>query len=180
VGVLEQGSPEGPALVLLHGFLGNKENWHPLLSGLPAYSPDDSAPPLFESLFTAIGEKLLMITSPGSRVRVNGLAAPLVAPLSLGDQIQLDSGGVLHVSRVQRAVPMPPPAELIGKPCEVCLVPFTAETRLLVCPSCGAARHMEGEEVPRDERLECAALGACIRCESDLPQTDGLAFLPED
>ena len=55
-----------------------------------------------------------------------------------------------------------------------------ARARVVLCPACSAGRHMEGEEVPEDERLECGALGACPRCGAEPPATDGLAYWPED
>ena len=121
-----------------------------------------------------------MFTRPGSRVRVNGLPAPIVVPLSLGDQLGLDPEHLLHVSRMNQTAPVPAPAWLIGKSCEVCLLPFTAESPVVLCSSCGAGRHLQGEEVPTQERLECASLGGCPNCESESPQTGDLAYVPED
>jgi hypothetical protein len=75
---------------------------------------------------------------------------------------------------------VPAPAWLIGKKCEICLLPFAAESSVVLCASCGAARHLEGEEVSPEDRLACAALGACPNCQNESPQTSGLAYLPED
>jgi hypothetical protein len=136
--------------------------------------------PTFATVRGASGERLVMLTAPGSRVRVNGLPAPIVASLSLGDQLQTDGGHLFHVSRKMQTDPIPPPVRLIGKPCEVCLVPFAAESRVLLCPACGAARHMEGEDVDPEERLECGALGACPNCQNEWPESGELAFVPED
>jgi len=139
------------------------------------------AGPVFELLAGSGGEQLLMLAPPGSSARLNGLPAPLVAPLALGDQVMLDAGSVLHVSRFHSAAARPTPAELVGSPCAVCLTPFTADTQVRVCPICGSACHLEGESVPEDERLECARLGgACPQCQTELPETDGYAFWPED
>ena len=38
---------------------------------------------------------------------------------------------------------------------------------------------LESEEVDADERLDCAAMGACPSCDRKLPENDGLVFWPE-
>jgi hypothetical protein len=140
----------------------------------------DGVEPIFATVASASGEQLVMLNATGDRTRVNGLPAPIIAPLSLGDQIRTDGGQLFHVSRKIQTNPAPPPSSLIGKRCEICLEAFAADTMVVVCPSCGAARHMEGEEVPVDERLECAALGGCPNCASEIPESGVLAFVPED
>jgi len=132
------------------------------------------------SLVEVEPERLLMFTRPGSRVRVNGLPAPVVVPLSLGDQVGIDPERLLHVSRLSQTAPVLAPAWLIGKSCEVCLLPFVAESPVVLCSSCGAARHMEGEEVSPEERLQCAAFGACPNCQSESSEASGLTYVPED
>ena len=135
--------------------------------------------PLFESIAAGPGGKLLMLTAPGSGARLNGLPAPLVALLSVGDQVELDTHRTLHVSMMRSVAPVSAPAEIVGKPCGICMVDFTAESRVVLCPACGNGRHMEGPEVPAIDRLECAAIGACQECGAELPDSDGLAYWPE-
>jgi hypothetical protein len=136
--------------------------------------------PVFEPIAGGRGETLLMLNAPGSRARVNGVPAPLVAPLSIGDQVAVDAHSVLHVSRLQSVAPVHPPAGIVGTTCEICLVPFTAKTLVVRCPYCGNARHMEGEDVPEEDRLVCASFGACPHCQAELPASDGYAYWPED
>ncbi len=194
---------ESSSVLLYDDRLGNqtpKSTEHslralPLPAGpvsLVAYGPDslslvevelseaDTHPAVFETVFGSGGERLLLFTRPGSHVRVNGLPAPIVVPLSLGDQLCIDPEHVLHVSRANQTAPMPAPAWLIGKSCEVCLLPFTAESPVVLCSNCGVARHLEGEEVSPEERLVCASLGACPNCECESPQPGGLAYVPVD
>jgi hypothetical protein len=135
---------------------------------------------VFDVALSAAGEQLMMFSGPERGMRVNGLPAPILSPLVLGDQLRTPDGHLLHVSRRIQTDPVRPPDRLIGQSCGVCLVPFVRETRVLLCSSCGAARHMEGEEVDPDERLECGALGACPQCLSETPEFGELAFVPED
>jgi hypothetical protein len=135
---------------------------------------------LFEPAYSAAGERLLLWTLPGSALRLNGLPAPLIAPLALGDQLVLESTAVLHVSRVRSGQPIAPAPELVGRACEICLVPFTPTTKVVPCPAgCGAARHLEGDDVPEDKRLTCALLGACAHCGAESELSEGFAFWPE-
>jgi len=134
---------------------------------------------VFEPIAEGRGKTLLMLNAPGGRSRLNGVPAPLVAPLSIGDQVAIDARTVLHVSRLQRMAPTRPSAEIVGVRCEVCLLPFSAETLVVLCPFCGNARHMENEDVPEEDRLECASLGPCPHCNSELPASDGYVYWPE-
>ncbi len=145
----------------------------------PADAEEGLLLPHFESVPSAGGEQLLMITAPGARVRLNGLPAPLVASLALGDQVSLGRDAVFHVSRIQRAAAAPPPPEIVGVECSVCLVEFSQETDVVLCPKCRKARHLEGEAVPREQRLSCATLGACPHCQTETPRSDGFAYWPE-
>ncbi len=152
-----------------------------LLQFVPLESGDaDPSLPFFESVQAVSRRELLMMTPPGSSIRLNGLPAPIAAPLALADEIALDAGLTLHVSRFHRATAMAPPPSLVGKICSVCMVPFSTETRVLLCAHCGESLHLEGEEIPSDRRLECARLGACPTCHNDLPEEDGLVYWPKD
>lgn len=146
---------------------------------------DDRVPkgkwPVFVSMPGSLGRSILMLTAPGSAVRVHGLPAPIVAPLALGDEIVLEASSLtLYVSRLQSATATAPPPQIVGTKCEVCLTEFTRRTRVVFCPHCGHPLHLEGEETPSDARLECARLGACPHCGHELPTEDGHAFVPED
>jgi hypothetical protein len=135
--------------------------------------------PLFEVVGGARGERLLMAVSPDASLRLNGLPVPPVLLLTPGDQLAPDADLVLHVSRVQRTAPVPPPPELVGQSCEICRVAFTPETRVVLCATCGDARHLEGAEISAEDRLACAELGPCPVCRTELPTSDGFAYWPE-
>jgi len=146
------------------------------------FAATSEAPPLavFESVRSKFGDVLLLLTPPGSGIRRNGLPAPVLGTLALGDRVTLDADITLHVSRMQSAEPVPPPPEIIGEPCAVCSLAFEPQTLVLLCAYCGEPHHLESEAVPAATRLECALLGACSNCGRDLPRTTGLVHLPED
>lgn len=134
--------------------------------------------PLFLAVQSGAGERLLMVSTTKAAISLNGLPAPLVSVLSLGDQLVLGPDLLVHVSRRIQNEPIATPARLVGQECEICLLPFTLDSRLVIC-ECGAARHLDGEEVPAEERLECASLGPCPLCETERPTSGGLAYLPQ-
>lgn len=136
--------------------------------------------PLFVTAFGKRGEQLIVVSEPGTGTRLNGLPAPLVAPLSPGDQVAFGPDLLLHVSRRIQMDPIPTPNSLVGQACEVCLLAFARESRVVICASCGAARHLESEEVPEEDRLQCALLGPCPNCGDERPESGGLAFVPEN
>lgn len=137
--------------------------------------------PVFDSASSTLGGRLVLATTPGSGVRVNGLPAPIISPLHLGDQVSLRPGRVYHVSRRLQAAAIPTPPEYVGTKCPLCLVEFAAVTRVVPCSNCEVPRHMEGEEVPEaNDRLECAEMGPCPVCNTPRPETSGgFAFVPD-
>jgi len=178
----DEGNGDGPELVPLDslpvGRVGSAGSSPAEANDLDIF--DGGAFAMFEPARTASGERLLMITPPGSPIRLNGLSAPLIAPLSIGDQVDLGPSNVVHVSRIQRTEPVGVPEDLVGKPCSLCLAELASDTRVVVCDGCGSARHMEADDVAADERLECASLGsACPECGTELPTSDGYAYWPE-
>jgi hypothetical protein len=122
------------------------------------------------------GWALLMLTPPSLEVRLNGLPAPRVAVLAVGDQIQLPEA-VLHVTKHRSVALGPPSAALVGKTCGVCRGVFDERTVVLV-HDCGAALHLEPESKPAGERLECALLG-CPDCGKPVSLESGFSYLPE-
>jgi hypothetical protein len=156
----------------------------PETSLIPLFASAEGTPPasapVFEPVVASQGEALLMLNAPGNPTRVNGVPAPLVVPLAIGDQIALASQRLLHVSKLQSVVPRHPREEVVGEKCDLCMLEFSAETLVVLCPKCGAARHMEDESFPEEERLTCAALGPCPRCLAELPKTDGFVYWPEE
>jgi hypothetical protein len=122
--------------------------------------------------------RLLLLSPPGARVRVNGQAAPRVALLAVKDQVQVGGGPLLHVTAYRAARVRPTPPDRLGKECPVCRAPL-AVTTVYVCPGCGTAMHCEGEEEGPD-RLECARLSSeCPTCRAPVVLRAGWAYLPE-
>jgi hypothetical protein len=120
--------------------------------------------------------RLLVLTVGGGDFTVNGEPAPRIALLNERDQFQLAHAvnflvAVFHQPRIGH-----PPAELIGKSCQVCLVPFTPEARCYVC-LCGCALHLEGEPHEAD-KLQCARMWSECRCHRPLIFTPGYSVLP--
>ena len=68
---------------------------------------------------------------------------------------------------------------LVGRPCEVCRVAFEPTTLVVLCPTCGDARHLEGADKPEAERLECAEVGAGPVCQAERPRAGRFAYWPE-
>jgi len=111
------------------------------------------------------------------RARLNGHAAPVLALLKVGDQLQLDAQVVVHVTEYREAGASRPTPELVGKPCGVCRVPLTAETSVYLC-SCGLPLHLEGPPKPESDRMECALLG-CPSCGASVRQEGEHVWVPE-
>jgi hypothetical protein len=130
----------------------------------------------FEALTLEGRAALAMVTSPERRVRVNGAGAPLVSVLRIGDQVQLDDC-VLHVTYMRRPRVGAPPAGLVGKPCGLCSVPFTA-TSTVVAHDCNTYLHLEPEDPSTDEALQCALLG-CPTCNEPVVLDEGYTYEPE-
>ena len=124
------------------------------------------------------GGELLAATTPGLRLLVDGLPAPPVVRLAVGQRVDLPPGVTLHVSGLAGAVG-PLDAELAGDPCPVCRVPLAAGDRAWVCPRCAAALHQQGEEVPAADRLACAGLSnTCPSCQGPVDAAGGLIHDP--
>ncbi len=131
-----------------------------------------SGVPLLEPLRTKSGEALLMVSTPESGVLLNGMAPPILAPLEVGDQIAMESHVLVHVSRSQRVIAIPTPEELVGTLCCLCLSALEANRPILRCPKCASPRHLDGDDVAPDRRLQCAEIGPCPECETELPTSD--------
>jgi hypothetical protein len=120
---------------------------------------------------------LLMLTPNEVGVRVNDRPAPRIAVLAVGDQLQIGDA-VLHLTRYREFPVGPPSAEMLGRPCPVCRVPFDENTRAYV-HDCGLAMHLEPESKPAEDRLECALLGDCPNCDGPISLESGYAYVPE-
>ena len=120
---------------------------------------------------------LALFVPAGLRVRLNGLPAPVVAPLRVKDQVQLDSRTLLHVTACLNPRIETPAGELLGRSCGLCRRALDASTRVYVCP-CGVPLHLEGPE-HGSERLECAHFGDCPSCERPVRSEGAEAWMPE-
>jgi len=123
---------------------------------------------------------LLLFTPAGQRSWINGVLVAPVSVLEIGDEVVLGYDWGLVVTRF-RATPVRRATELeVGRSCPVCRGPIEADTTVLVC-DCGTAVHLQGDEVPERERLECALVSSsCTTCRNELPFEAGYAWLPED
>jgi hypothetical protein len=131
----------------------------------------------FEPLSVGGRPSLLMLTPPLAEVRLNDRPAPRVAVLDVGDQLQIGQT-VLHLTRYRQFEVGPPSPEQLGRRCGVCRVPFDESTKIYV-HDCGEAMHMEDGSRPAGDRLECAALGACPKCERPVSFQSGYLYTPE-
>jgi hypothetical protein len=131
----------------------------------------------FEPLTVDRRPALLMLTPTGVDVRVNDRPSPRIAVLAVGDQVQIGDA-VLHLTRYRDFAVGPPSAELLGRRCEVCRVPFDEHTRVYI-HDCGQPLHLEPESKPAEDRLECALLGECPNCREPISMKSGFSYLPE-
>lgn len=159
------------------GYLTAPSGAPPQISAAPPKSRTTIA--ILEVLSRAQQPQLLLVTNGKSPLRVNGQPVPRVALLGVKDQIQLPSDHILHVTVYHRLSVGAPPAELIGKECPLCRVPFTADTTVYRCPNCSSALHYEGAE-KGDARLECVLLcSECPTCKTAVVLKEGYVYTPE-
>ncbi len=124
-------------------------------------------------------DHLLIVTPSGHSGRCNGQPLPRLALLTVKDQLQLGDH-LLHVTLFHRPRLGSPPADFVGRECPVCRLAITPETRIFICPYCDTPLHCEGEDRPKDERLECVYLGSeCPMCHRALVLQEGYAYFPE-
>lgn len=162
--------PTGISYLMTHS--GNR----PQLLASQRESPAEAV--LIEQIFNQRHQPRLLLISPERhRARVNGQPAPRVAVLKEKDYFQLDEAIAFHVSIFNQPNIGQPGAEVIGKECLICRVPFTPESVCYTCASCGRAMHCEDEG---PDRLECARLSQeCPACSKPVILQAGLSFLPD-
>ena len=134
--------------------------------------------PIEATATAGVRSRLVLLTPPELRLCLNGLPLPAVALLVVGDQLQLDTRAILHVTEVREAGASAPSPALVGSPCGVCRLPLTADTAVLIC-GCGLPLHLEGPPKPKGERLECALIGDCPSCGAEIKPDGGPVWLPE-
>jgi len=124
----------------------------------------------------------VMMLVPGDRtIHLNGVTAPPVTLLRIGDQLEWNGATVLHLSAFRRPYLGPARPDDLGQECPVCRVRFTEQSVVLVCVHCGAVMHCESQAPGSDAPLECARLSTeCPRCGHELVTEEGFAYVPED
>ena len=122
--------------------------------------------------------RLLCLAPPvADGSRINGLPAPLVALLDVGDQI-LHHNEILHVTIYPRPPVGRPTAEQVGQNCLLCRGTVSPADSVYAC-ACGGLAHVEAQR-DNDETLECTKLmQECTRCRKPLIQKEGFSFVPD-
>ncbi len=146
------------------------------------------APKKREGLFalqqvTQNGTPCLLLLSPGERhAFVNGRIVPSMTFLADKDEVQFDKHGefLVHVAVFNQIYIGAAPEQEVGRDCRFCRTAFLRGSRVYLCPQCGKALHLEEDEKPEDERLQCAQLcSVCPTCEAPILDTSGYRSLPE-
>jgi hypothetical protein len=102
-----------------------------------------------------------MCAPPQRPVRINGEGQRRVAVLRDRDVLEpAGSPWTLDIALHLKSQLGVPPMELVGKPCPLCGVEFTDQTRIWICPACGTALHDEPGK--SDKTLQCLRL--CTEC----------------
>jgi len=118
--------------------------------------------------------RLLAVADDAGSLRVNGQAAPRVAVLRENDVVQWGPEVSFVVEFVRHSVVGPPPPELVGRPCPICRVPFSAAALTYGCV-CGTRLHCEA----REDRLQCAQRSRiCPSCRKPVVLEANGAALP--
>jgi hypothetical protein len=128
-----------------------------------------------------VGRRLRLLASGASALdlRVNGLRPPPLTVLSPRDEIRLAGGAVLHLALFRQPRVEKPGEERAGGLCPVCRTPIVADRPAYFC-GCGQLLHLDGEDQPAGERLECArAVNACPDCGLEVRWSAGYEGLPE-
>lgn len=125
----------------------------------------------------------LAVARAGKRhALVNGRPAPSLVLLAEKDEVVFNelAGYVAHVTVFNDLSVGPPSENEIGKECSFCRTEFDSDTTIYTCHVCGNLLHLEGEEKPEKERLECALLcHACPSCKTPILREQGYSYFPE-
>ncbi len=123
---------------------------------------------------------IVLVSPPACRPRINGQCVPPLATLLEKDQFQPDDEHILHVTLFHRPSAGKTPAEFLEQECPICRVPFAADTQVYVCPTCSTPMHLQGEETPETNRLECALMvSECPVCQTRIELAEGFTYEPE-
>ena len=138
--------------------------------------PESSGTPV--ELVRGGSRPVVLLRNAGDEsVRVNGLPAPTLAVLGLRDEVQIGECEPLHLS-VWRAPHLgPAPMERRQEKCGVCRCAI-GDGNSYLC-SCGLLLHLNGEEVPERDRMECALLvSRCASCDEEIRLKAGFLYEP--
>ncbi len=123
-------------------------------------------------------EMLLLIASTnGNPVRVNGATVGRLAVVRETDVVQLGQGGrCFHVAVHVHSVIGRAPETLADETCVICHRRF-GDAIVYLCSICGHAVHHDTGDGPNAD--DCMLSNNCPSCQSAV-RTDGYAALPED
>ncbi len=128
---------------------------------------------LFEPILVRRRPSLLVMTPNNVGMRINGLPAPRMALLRVGDELALDATTFLRIGEYRRMSFDKPPGDVVGQRCGGCRTPVAADALVYSC-DCGELLHFEQPPKPEDERLECALVASqCPSCRDELPSPEG-------
>lgn len=144
---------------------------------LPCIAPVRPDAPAQWSMIEAVSgrpnqPRLLLISPPEIRARVNGQIATRIVVLKEKDQFQFDADWVFHVTLFNRPRVGDPPAQRVGQPCSVCRVPLDAQSKAFTC-ACGQIFHCDDSG-----GLECARLLSECTCGRPVVLKEGFTYLP--
>ena len=153
-------------------------------AGVPRIVPSHSAESANALLIEPVrnGHKLFLaaVVPPDLNVRQNGMPAPPVCVVQVGDQLEIDGRCVLHASIFVRPYLGPPKPERVGTSCPFCTTPICADRHVYECPICQIVMHADTKEVDEQERLECHLLAStCPACQHPIVLTEGFVYVPE-
>src|SRR6266850_3662102 len=120
--------------------------------------------------------RLALANHADRQLFINGVRAPRFSLLRERDQFQFDDSCIFHVTIFCQPQIGPAPAEKVGKPCPICLAPFTDDPNAICyrC-QCDTVLHLKD---PRG--LECArAVNECPHCKQPITLKAGYTWLPE-
>jgi hypothetical protein len=124
--------------------------------------------------------ELLLLNPFDLSARVNGVSLTPMSLLGEGDQFQLTSCCVFHVSLFRRPQVEKASGSHVGKVCPICRVPIGEGVMTYVCPGCEARMHCEDDETPQQDRLECARMtSTCPVCSAAVVFEQGFSYYPE-
>lgn len=154
--------------------------------GLPKLVTADRFDPnqmfIVQPLWRQSRAELLTLSPTGRSPWVNGVPAPLLALLSMRDEVLFSrfSPVIAHLTVFVRPQIGPPALNVVGKRCPVCKTKFDRDGVVYRCHGCGQLMHCGGTGNRDHEGLDCASVcGKCPTCESPVQLKSGYAYLPE-